>query len=229
MGETPKGQFSSSARTRAECRAFDREASERFHVAGELLMENAGAAVARSALDLAARSAAAEVFIVCGTGNNGGDGFVAARHLWHSIGLRVVLVGERRRVGGEALANLRRLAALGVPIPELGSAEELTAASAGKLVWIDAIFGTGLDRPVDGLARRAIESMNASGAPVLAVDLPSGLDADSGEILGVAIRASRTVTFVAPKVGFSRGEGPRLVGAVEIVGIGVPVDPGAPS
>jgi len=209
--------------TREEARAFDRDAQERLRVPGDLLMENAGAAVARAAARMAHERRLARVVVLCGTGNNGGDGFVAARHLLGTLPIEVLLAGERARVGGDAAANLARLDALGVAVFERADAARVDAALAKRdALVVDALFGTGLARPLDAPTRAIVEVVNRSGAPVLAVDLPSGLDADTGKVLGAAVVAARTITFVARKRGFDLSDGPRHVGEVEVVGIGVP-------
>ncbi len=219
-----------TAFTRDESRRVDALAQTRLLLPGDLLMENAGAWVARTVTTLAKECGADRVVVVCGTGNTGGDGFVTARHLASAarpLRVRVVLVGRAADVAGDAKKNLERLRALAIPVEE-SSGADLAAALAGPPapVAVDALFGTGLSRPVAGPARAAIEALNASGCPIVAVDLPSGLDCDTGEVLGVAVRATRTVTFVAPKVGFTRGAGAAHTGTVEVASIGFP--PAAP-
>lgn len=218
MGQTSPAPF-----TRERARAFDRDAQARARVPGELLMENAGAAVARAAEALARETGAERVVILCGAGNNGGDGFVAARHLAGTRPVRTLLAAARGAVRGDAAANLVRLDALGLAVEELREAGELGAAlRGGRAVLVDALFGTGLDRPLEGLARALVEAANASGAPILAVDVPSGLDAERGVALGAAIRAAVTITFVARKTGFDVADGPAHAGRVEVAGLGVP-------
>ena len=163
----------------AQMRALDRYTSAALDVPGDLLMESAGRAVAAAALAL--RASDAPVVVVCGTGNNGGDGFVAARHLHQAgIAVRVALLGDRARLRGDAAANRRRAEALGLKL----EGERWRAPGAGGVI-IDAIFGTGLSRPVAGAAAasiRRIEAARSSGARVLAVDLPSGVCADTGRV-----------------------------------------------
>ncbi|MBI4881442.1 MAG: NAD(P)H-hydrate epimerase [Planctomycetes bacterium] len=204
--------------------SIDRRAQEELRIPGELLMENAGAHVARAALALAQAHERARVVVVAGPGNNGGDGFVAARHLLDLIDVEVLLVGRPERLKGDALANFQRLAALGekiVVVEGVAEIQQALARAPAPLV-IDALFGTGLARELQGLPRQVIEAIVAARQPVLAIDLPSGLDCDTGAILGAAIRAEVTVTFVAPKNGFSRGSGPECCGRVEVAPIGFP-------
>ncbi len=209
---------------REESVSIDRRAQEQLRIPGEVLMENAGAHVARAALALAQARRRERVVVVAGPGNNGGDGFVAARHLLDLIDVEVLLVGRPDRLKGDALANYQRLAALGETIAvveDVAAVSEALARPPAPLV-IDALFGTGLARDEQGLPRQVIEAIVAARQPVLAIDLPSGLDCDTGAILGAAVRADVTVTFVAPKCGFSRGSGPECCGRVEVAPIGFP-------
>ncbi|MFN0206663.1 MAG: NAD(P)H-hydrate epimerase [Planctomycetota bacterium] len=210
---------------REQARALDSAAQETFGVPGEILMENAGAAAAGEAFALAKQHLKTRAIMVCGTGNNGGDGFVVARHLIHSLELDVFIIGGRERIRGDALANLKRYEAFAnnaVEITNIAAFRNFGAAQ--NYIWVDALFGTGLDRPVSGLAAAAIEYINQSGAPVLSLDLPSGLDANTGRILGAAVRANVTITFVAKKTGFELADGPACTGRIVIAGIGVPAE-----
>ena len=198
-------------------------------MAGMVLMENAGAGAARIVMRLAAARPAVlrqPLRIVCGPGNNGGDGFVVARHLregGHEVSV-LVLGGRDPDPGSDAGRNLSILERMGsVPIlrrPTTPREGEGSLLASGTV--IDAIFGTGLSRPVTSPYREWIEEINRGGSPVVSLDIPSGLDADTGEVLGVAVRAAVTITFAAPKLGFSRGSGPELCGTVEVVDIGLP-------
>ena len=183
---------------------------------GAELMERAGAGSFRT---LVRRwPGVRRVAVVCGAGNNAGDGFVVAR-LAREAGfmVRVLMVGDPARLGRDASAMLGAMRAVGV------DAEPFAApALDGVSVVVDALFGTGLTRPVAGAPAAAIEAMNAAGAPVLAVDVPSGVDADTGSIRGVAVRASLTVTFIAPKRGLFTGAGPDHCGRLEHDALGVP-------
>ncbi len=192
----------------ASMRALDRHTIETLDVPGEVLMESAGRAVAEAVL---ARRPAS-VLVVCGAGNNGGDGLVAARHLAVAgVAVHAVCVGEPQ---GDAARQLARARAFGVPVAPWG------AWLDAELV-VDALFGTGLAREVTGDAADAIGRMNAGAAPVLAVDLPSGLDADTGHVHGSAVRAAETVTFGLPKLGLALEPGRGLAGAVRVARIGI--------
>ena len=202
--------------TAAEMRALDRYTIETLGVPGELLMELAGAAVAREALALAAPGAA--VWVVCGAGNNGGDGLVAARHL-HLRGVPVRLrpLGDPSAWRDDAAANWRRAEAAGVPL-----APPRARPPAGSVI-VDALFGTGLARPVEGDAAAAIRWVREArpACRVLAVDVPSGLSADTGQPLGEAVEADRTVTLGLPKLGLALEPGRSLAGEVVVARIGI--------
>lgn len=168
----------------------------------------------------------ARVVIVCGTGLNGGDGFVVARHLLaRGAQVRVVLTGLLEKVTGEARMNHDAYVDLGgrcsyvADRAELG---DLREALADADYIVDAIFGTGLDRPVRGLLLEVIQAINEAKAQKLALDIPSGLDADSGAALGIAVRADDTVTFGHLKVGLLTPDGARLCGNIHVVDLGVP-------
>lgn len=182
-------------------------------VPGIVLMERAGAAVAAAAASLAAPPAA--VALVCGPGNNGGDGLVAARLLAErGFRVRVLLWGERKALRGDAaLAAGRWEGPIEPALPE--------ALGAADLV-VDALFGAGLARPVEGAPKALIEAMNAAGRPVLAVDLPSGINGDTGEVMGAAVRAGATVTFFRRKPGHLLLPGRSHCGPVTVADIGIP-------
>jgi hydroxyethylthiazole kinase-like uncharacterized protein yjeF len=182
---------------------------------GIVLMENAGRAVADA---VARRPLGVLVAIVAGPGNNGGDGFVAARILRErGYRVRLGLVGDRAKLKGDAAEAAARLSgAPGVPIEP---ADPSLLDGAGLVV--DALFGAGLDRPVEGLARTMIEAMNASGAPVVAVDLPSGVNGTSGALMGVAVNAAESVTFFRAKPGHYLLPGRLHCGKLRIADIGI--------
>lgn len=199
----------------AAVRAMDRHAIEQAGIAGYTLMQRAGAA----ALAVLRRHwpGASRVAVLCGAGNNAGDGYVLAR-LARDAGLevRVFAIGESARLAGDAARAFADFASAGGEAAAFG-AESL----AGVDVVVDALLGTGVDRPVTGAFRGAIEAVNASGLPVLALDIPSGLDADTGLPQGVAVRATRTITFLSLKSGLFLGEAPEHTGALDFDGLDV--------
>ncbi|MBI5834849.1 MAG: NAD(P)H-hydrate dehydratase [Armatimonadetes bacterium] len=211
--------------TAAEMRELDRATIEDHGLAGVVLMEHAGRAVAEAARDLAG-GAGRHITLVCGKGNNGGDGFVAARWLlrWGFVP-EVFLVGDPESVQGDARTNLNLLLRAGSGVETL--AEEahlvlLTGSLRRAVVVVDALLGTGLTGPPGGVVGGAIRTVNAGGRPVLAVDLPSGLNADSGEVYDPHIEAVRTVTFGAYKRGLALQPGADCAGEVSVIDIGLP-------
>jgi len=204
--------------SRDAVRALDAEAVARLGVPSCLLMENAG----RGAFELIRERFSErldDVFIVGGVGQNGGDAWVVARHLLLAGKRpRCVLIGERDKVRGDALLNLTALERLHGPVSQSADAAELAGAS----LIVDGLFGTGLDRPVTGVYAAAIERINEAWAPRVALDIPSGIDANSGAVLGVAVRAALTVTFAAHKRGLHQHPGAAYAGHVELAHIGVP-------
>jgi ADP-dependent NAD(P)H-hydrate dehydratase / NAD(P)H-hydrate epimerase len=204
--------------TAAEMREIDRLTSERFGVPSLTLMENAGTAVAEFVVSQ--YPAAKRIGVICGKGNNGGDGFVAARKL-HGVGkdVRVLLLAERSELRGDAAEMFTKLPMA----PVTASArEQLKTESAGAVfdtdLFIDAILGTGFRPPVSGLYAEAIAAMNAVSVPIVAVDIPSGADADvMGEQVGAVARADAVVTFTGPRPAHVFGmltSGPTLVSPI---------------
>ena len=201
--------------TAAEMRALDRHTLDALGVPGELLMESAGQAIVAQALRLL-DSTHGEVWCHCGSGNNGGDGFVVARLLrLRGVTARIVLVGDRARFTPEAAANFARAERVGVRLAK-------GAPPRGSVI-VDAIFGTGLSRRVAGTAARAIRRINASrpACRVLAVDVPSGIDSDTGQALGAAVEADLTVTLGLPKLGLSQEPARSLAGMIVVARIGI--------
>jgi NAD(P)H-hydrate epimerase len=206
--------------TRAQVREIDRRAIEEFGVPGVVLMENAGRGATEVLLSLGVKG---PVVICCGKGNNGGDGFVIARHLDnHGIAVQVLLFAKPEELVGDAAINYRVIERSGLTIDIWPDSLQLQA-SLNSADWIvDALFGTGLSGLVREPFHHVITTINASGKPVLAVDIPSGLDCDCGQPLGVAIRAAHTVTFVGQKVGFARSDAREYLGMVHVADIGAP-------
>lgn len=214
--------------TRDEVRAFDKWAIETLGMPGAVLMENAGRSCAELVKEKLKHIPSPKVCIFCGTGNNGGDGSVIARHLINSVfKVVVVLCGERDKVKGDAKINLDVLERLGQPIEQLNLkdsniADHVKDFAAGADMVVDALFGTGLSGQLSDEYKRLIESINALNCPILAVDIPSGLDCDTGVPLGAAIRAKYTVTFVAVKKGFTLASSAvQWTGDVFVASIGI--------
>jgi len=206
--------------SREQVRALDRRAIDEFGVPGVILMENAGRGAAEVLMSLGVQGSVA---VCCGKGNNGGDGFVIARHLdLHGIAVRVLLFAHPEQLTGDAATNYQIVSRAGIPLEVRGDAVGLGPELAAADWIVDALFGTGLTGAVRPPFDGVIAAINASGAQVLAVDIPSGLDCDTGEPLGATIRAQHTVTFVAAKKGFANPASREWTGTVHVSGIGAP-------
>lgn len=211
--------------TTAHMQELDRRTIEEEGVPGLTLMERAGSGVVHAMERRFGPMKGKRVTILCGKGNNGGDGFVVGRLLIRKgARARVVLMARPADLRGDAKTNHGRfLKAAGktalVTLPDREHLERLLDAS--DLV-VDALLGTGLSSPVTDPYRGAVQAINRCGRPVVATDLPSGLHGDTGDVLGEAVRAAMTVTFGLPKIGLYVGRGIDLAGAIEIVDIGIP-------
>jgi NAD(P)H-hydrate epimerase len=208
--------------TRDQVREADRRAIQEYGIPGVVLMENA----ARGAVQhLASLGITGTVSIVVGNGNNGGDGLVMARHLDAAgYAVRVLLCCDANRFTPDAATNFVPVVRAGVPTIEAAS---LTAAGLARELatadWIvDSLLGTGLQAEVRRPRLDYIEAINASGRRVFSVDVPSGMDCDTGQPLGACVRALHTATFLAPKVGFANPSARDWLGTVHVVPIGVP-------
>jgi len=213
--------------TASEMREMDRRAIQDLGIPSLVLMENAG----RTTYQILRREfpdLQGEVAVLAGRGNNGGDGFVVARYLAQAgIPVAVFLLGQRDRVSGDARVNLDILPHLGIVAEEVLTEDDLKGAihrlaRAGLIV--DALLGTGLNSPVTGLLAALIQGVNHLRTPVLAVDIPTGLSADTGEVLGVALKAEVTATYGWPKLGQVLPPGRDYVGRLWQVDISIPPD-----
>lgn len=213
--------------TREQVRAVDAWAINTLGIPGVVLMENAGRGCAELIEEKLKDVSEPKVCIFCGAGNNGGDGYVIARQLGNcGFEVTVVICGDRGKIKGDAKINLDVLERMGQPIESLNPADGDTAArvadfAAGADMLVDSLFGTGLNGQIRDDYRRLIENLNACECPILAVDIPSGLDCDTGQPLGIAIEASLTVTFVAAKKGFTFAHAARYTGEVFVASIGI--------
>jgi NAD(P)H-hydrate epimerase len=207
--------------SRAQSRRLDQLAVERYLMPSIILMENAARSATEQALDMLGGRTDATVLITCGGGNNGGDGLAIARHL-HNRGLlvRLALACQPDQLAGDARTNLQIVQAMALAVEQV--TDGLSIPQGVDLI-IDALLGTGLSQPPRWPYDRVIQAINDTRIPVLAVDLPSGLDCDSGQALGHAcIRARRTVTFVAMKTGFANPVSREYTGEVVVGDIGCP-------
>lgn len=213
--------------SRDEVRAVDAWAINELGIPGVALMENAGRSCAELVREKLGGVDRPRVCIFCGTGNNGGDGYVIARHLLNGgFDVVVAVCGDYNKIKGDARVNRDILERLGQPIERLDPAggdvrNRVEALTAGADMIVDGLFGTGLAGGLKGGYAELIDSINEQACPTLAVDIPSGLDCDTGEPLGTAVRADYTVTFVAVKKGFVRAGAEEYTGEVYVASIGV--------
>lgn len=207
--------------TTKQIQKLDDVAINTFGIPSVVLMENAGRAVFA---EITKRSLPKRVCVVCGVGNNAGDGFVVARHLVDAgIATDVLMLGERAMLKADALLNCNLLLRLRCPVTRVKRVTPKAIAMLNAAdVTVDAIFGVGLNRLVSGVYGEMIAAINRHAGRVLAVDVPSGLDATSGKIYGGCIKANKTVSFTYPKKGFLIHEGPCHVGKLKVVDIGIP-------
>lgn len=209
--------------SREQCRAVDRRAIDEYGVSGLVLMENAGRGAAELLISLGARG---PVAICCGRGNNAGDGFVIARHLdLHGIPARICLRGEPSELTPDAAANFHIAQQSGIPIELFGNhldVERLRAQIVDADWLVDALLGTGAQGEPRPPISDMIDEMNRSGLPILAVDVPSGLDCETGKASQQTVRARHTCTFVAAKRGFMVPEAAEYLGQLHVLHIGAP-------
>ena len=225
--------------TRQQVREVDRLAVDRYHIPGIVLMENAARGLTDMTLrflfnqwrnkfaDDAARWPAppddfprgVKILIVAGGGNNGGDGFAAARHLHnHGVACTLAVTRPLDDYKGDARTNLDIVRAMKLRMIETSSLESIEEHH----LILDGLFGTGLSAPPRPPADALIRTMNIRHEPIVAIDIPSGLDCDTGEPLSVAVRAAMTVTFVGTKLGFTKPQSRAYTGQVQVADIGVP-------
>lgn len=205
--------------TAVEMREIDRLTIEEYGVPGLVLMERAGVAIAARAKELFSGK---KMLVLCGGGNNGGDGLVAARNL-HNWGyqVKVVELSKADSMSPDCKTQYQIAKKVGVPVE---FRKTLTGADFHGAFVIDAVFGTGLSKPVAGDLAILFRAINESGAPLLAVDIPSGISSDTGEVLGEAVRADYTVTFGLPKRGHLLYPGAEYTGCLHIEDIGFPTE-----
>ena len=209
--------------SRDEVRNVDRRAIEEYGMPGVVLMENAGRGAAELLVNL---GISGPVVLCAGKGNNGGDGFVIARHLENrGVDVKVLLFADPHNLKGDAAINYHIIDKAGTPIVVFTDnldLQQLEQELAGTDWIVDALLGTGTRGEIHEPYATFIDHINAADAKVLAIDLPSGLDCDTGEPLGSCIRAEETATFVARKQGFDVPDSQQWTGTVHVIDIGVP-------
>lgn len=212
--------------TREQVREVDRRAIEDFGIPGVVLMENAGKNAARIILDALPKKGGS-VAIVCGRGNNGGDGFVIARHLANAgVGVDLFLACDLSQLTGDAAINASIARKMSLPHQPFDSEKRIEIATKSlhaAAVVVDALLGTGFTGEVRAPLDKAIEAINAcANAKIIAIDVPSGLDCNTGAPSNAVVRATETITFVARKAGFDADQAAPYLGKVHVVDIGAP-------
>ena len=198
-------------------RAIDKDAVEQYQIPSVVLMENAGKGASSIILDSIDTSLHSNIVVVCGSGNNGGDGYVVARHLANN-GCGVSILQASKPTYHDAVTNANMCQEMDIKI-EGWPCNLLSQAT----LLVDALLGTGLSRAVVGANLNIIQGMNACKAPCIALDIPSGLDCDSGKVLGCCIQASMTISFVGMKKGFLNDSAESYLGEIVISDIGTPI------
>ncbi len=212
--------------TAREMQDMDHTTIESFGIPGRVLMENAGRGATQMLFDTFPDIRTKKVGVIAGRGNNGGDGFVIARYLYqYGIKVTVYLLSKANNVKGDAEANLKLLGPIGVPVIEIPAQSDFDMnrlSLAHQEIWVDAILGTGLKSDVKGYFKDIITFINNSKSPVFSVDIPSGLDSDTGQPHGICIKAKATATFAFAKSGHIHYPGFHYTGRLGIVDIGIP-------
>jgi len=194
---------------------------KKYGISNLILMENAGRATAELIKRLFENLEDKKIVVICGKGNNGGDGFVTARYLFNwGANVKVYFMGNPEEFKGISFTNFNILCKMCISVSECGKIDKKVLEGADLIV--DGILGVGLKGEVRGEARDLIKKVNESKKKVVSIDIPSGLNADTGEIMGEAVKADITVSFGFAKKGFYTGEGPQVCGEIEIVDIGYP-------
>ncbi|MCL2266415.1 MAG: NAD(P)H-hydrate dehydratase [Treponema sp.] len=212
--------------TAARMREIEKKAEKEYGIPSILLMENAAVKITEHCVRVLSEINNPRVLIACGSGNNGGDGFAVARYLHvKGIDVRIILIGDTESVKGDAEVNLKIIKKLNIPadILKTGEKASLCANSLQKYdLIIDAIFGTGLSRNIEGGAKQLIETLNKNAKYVISVDIPSGVHSDTGRIMGCAVKANETITLGYAKTGLYLYPGAEYTGKISIEDIGIP-------
>ena len=212
--------------TASEMQQMDRQTIESFGIPGRVLMENAGLGATHVLLDQFDNITNKKVGVIVGRGNNGGDDFVIARYLAQKgSNVTVYLFAESARVKGDAAANLKLLMSLDISVIEMPDEKSFLAHKTGMChqdIWVDALLGTGLKSNVKGYFKKIIEFINDLNKPVFSVDIPSGLNSDTGQVCGACIHAKTTASFAFAKTGHIVFPGVEYTGNLEIIDIGIP-------
>ncbi len=211
--------------TNQQMKEIDRKAIEEYGISGLTLMENAGLRIFQNLKDLYPDLRLKKIIIFAGPGNNGGDGFVVARHLYnYGTKVLVLLLSPFNKIKGEARANLNIIDKMGIELIEVETVkqEEIQESIQNSDLIIDAILGTGLQGKLTGLKAKITDLINISNKEVVAIDVPTGLNADTGKIEGPCIKATHTITLALPKIGLLLYPGASYAGKITVEDIGIP-------
>jgi len=203
---------------------LDHIAIHDYGVPSLALMENAGCGVAREIIRRVKKKKNPSVCVVCGSGNNGGDGFVVARHLINAgVQTKIFLIGRREQLKPDAAVNYHILTKLRYPIEKIKLLTKSSVRILAKAdIVVDAIFGVGITREIENPYRDIIQAINRYAKYIVSIDIPSGLDGTTGNIYGVCVKANRTMTFSFAKKGFFKKQGPCYAGKIVVIDIGIP-------
>ncbi|MGE5172416.1 MAG: NAD(P)H-hydrate dehydratase [Betaproteobacteria bacterium] len=211
--------------TAQQIKNIDRRAIREYGIPGTVLMENAASAIMTEMEKFFDGLSGVRIGIICGKGNNGGDGLALARRLSiRGVPVRVALLAPFRAVAGEAKINLSVLRRADAEVIQNAAARSLADVISWSDILVDAMLGVGLSSPLKGMYAQAANMMNASGRPVVAVDIPTGIDADTGAVMGTAVKADLTVTMALLKRGLVLHPGAEYAGTVRVADIGIPAE-----
>ncbi len=201
---------------------IDKITTEKYLIPSMILMENAGRSVAEFVKKIAEKRKFKNILIFCGPGKNGGDGFVAARYLFiYGFNVKVITFVEETRYTGDVLQNYQILKKFKLKI-ERFNYTKLKKEIKNYHILIDAIFGIGLSRNIEGIFKKAVQLINESKKMILSVDIPSGLNSDTGEVMGVAVRSNYTITMGFLKIGLCKKQAKKYTGKLIVSDIGYP-------
>lgn len=210
--------------TARQIQNLDQKAIKTYGVPPVALMENAGRGVAEEIIRTFRRRKCQRVCVLCGPGNNAGDGFVTARHLLNAgVKTDILFLGSPQKLKSDARTNYNILKKCGYPVQHVRRLDaKVLAIFRDSGVIVDALFGVGLNRKIEGVFAGIILEANRQKKYVFAVDIPSGLDATTGKVHGVCLKADKTVTFTFAKTGFYKNDGPEYTGKIVVIDIGIP-------
>lgn len=202
---------------------LDSLAIDTCRIPGIVLMENAGRKAAEVIQSLIKDNGWRKIALVCGKGNNGGDGFVVARHLFNwGVDIRVFALSDEQGLTDDSRTNLRICNAMKAPVDRVLNLTILEENLKTYDMVVDAVLGTGVEGKIRGTSEGAVRAIQNASKPVVSLDIPSGLDANTGRVLGICVRADYTLTFAAPKQGFLKETGPETCGEIHLIDIGIP-------